>query len=418
MAFSFTRIFAATVALTAGLACAIVVGLGSSRASTPAANLTGGQTITSGGEIASSDGHYLLTMSATGDLEEQTTGGRVVWSSGTSGNPGAYAVMQPNGNLVVETPGEVLWSTNTNGTGCPSLSVMRDGSMAIYDPTASLWSSPLSSVMGPGDILDAGWVVIAPNREYELTMTSTGYLEVISNAGTVVWQSDTTASPGAYAEMQANGDLVVYSSSGIALWSSNTTGDTGATLDLLSTGELELYSTANKSVWSSGKTGSASATPLITTPGTPGSTTPCPAAPVPTTTTVTVVSTATVVSTVQAPSATETVPNTKAKTRLHVPVSVKWSWSGAVTKLDWLRVGKLPKGGKLLVTVKLPGKHGKTYTKSATTTKTVKAAIVWLEANHYLPGDVVTLEITRRGYISEQAIWKIRRANIPTLSSH
>jgi hypothetical protein len=36
------------------------------------------------------------------------------WESGTFGNPGAFVVLQNDGNLVVESPyGDILWTSNT-----------------------------------------------------------------------------------------------------------------------------------------------------------------------------------------------------------------------------------------------------------------------------------------------------------------
>ncbi|HRI71516.1 MAG TPA: hypothetical protein PK156_45090, partial [Polyangium sp.] len=40
--------------------------------------------------------------------------GSPVWASGTDGHPGAYLIMQDDGNVVIySTEGRALWSTNT-----------------------------------------------------------------------------------------------------------------------------------------------------------------------------------------------------------------------------------------------------------------------------------------------------------------
>ncbi|MER6738870.1 hypothetical protein [Streptomyces puniciscabiei] len=67
-----------------------------------------------------------LTMQTDGNLVARLkTGsgtGQVVWSTGTGGNPGAYAVMQTDGNIVVYKStgglgkGGALWATGTNTT--------------------------------------------------------------------------------------------------------------------------------------------------------------------------------------------------------------------------------------------------------------------------------------------------------------
>ncbi len=60
----------------------------------------------------------------------------------TAGNPGAYAVMQLDGNLVVySTAGRALWSTRI-GRRFPSnyeLKVQSDEDVVIYHGSEPLW---------------------------------------------------------------------------------------------------------------------------------------------------------------------------------------------------------------------------------------------------------------------------------------
>jgi serine/threonine-protein kinase len=121
--------------LWAGLGVAIVVlataigfawrldGSPSSVSSRPSTIQSGGF-LQPGQSIASPNGGFLLTMQRDGNLVEyRTRDATVQWASATSGNFGAYAVVQVDGNFVVypngrsaPAPGQptpALWSTGT-----------------------------------------------------------------------------------------------------------------------------------------------------------------------------------------------------------------------------------------------------------------------------------------------------------------
>ncbi|PJN23577.1 glycoside hydrolase domain-containing protein [Kitasatospora sp. CB02891] len=81
-----------------------------------------------------------LTMQGDGDLTlRQRDGGRLLWSSRTGGHPGAYAVQQDDGNLVVYDvrdggpwAGAALWSTGTwNSPGAYAV-LQDDGNFVLY----------------------------------------------------------------------------------------------------------------------------------------------------------------------------------------------------------------------------------------------------------------------------------------------
>jgi hypothetical protein len=102
-----------------------------------------------GQAVSSCDGRFTLTMQNGGDLTLNWSGGQLwhdnqdghpdgvnlvmqedgnlvsyynegsnggpIWSSGTSGNPGAVLVLANDGNLSVALNGAPLWQTNTGG---------------------------------------------------------------------------------------------------------------------------------------------------------------------------------------------------------------------------------------------------------------------------------------------------------------
>ena len=98
-------------------------------------------TLGSGQSLSSPSGTYQLTMQADGSLVVHH-GGTVVWSSGTS-SPGAHALLQGDGNLVVYTnTSQPLWATNSDGNPAAYLVLADDGTVAILSTAGgTLWSA-------------------------------------------------------------------------------------------------------------------------------------------------------------------------------------------------------------------------------------------------------------------------------------
>ncbi|POX44899.1 hypothetical protein C3488_31370, partial [Streptomyces sp. Ru72] len=102
--------------------------------------LRGGAVIPSGTSLTSDS--VRLTMQADGNLVLYSLAtGKSLWSSGTSGNPGAWATFQ-SGNLVVYDVGatKTLWSSGTS-TGTV-LQIQNDANVVMYDGTgAAVWKT-------------------------------------------------------------------------------------------------------------------------------------------------------------------------------------------------------------------------------------------------------------------------------------
>jgi uncharacterized protein (UPF0333 family) len=99
--------------------------------------------------LQTNDGSYKLVMQGDGNLVEYG-GTTAYWSSVTSGHPGAVAVFQADGNLVVyssKTNGSVLWSTGTSGNPGATLSMNSQGVFNVFSASGSkLW--PAQPVTG------------------------------------------------------------------------------------------------------------------------------------------------------------------------------------------------------------------------------------------------------------------------------
>lgn len=108
---------------------------------TPGTNtLAEGERLTEGQYLRSDFGNYQLLMQVDGNLV-LSQAGFPIWDTGTWGNPGAFAILQVDGNLVVYssdlTP---LWDTRTWETAASQLVLRDNGDLVLLDPGGTvLW---------------------------------------------------------------------------------------------------------------------------------------------------------------------------------------------------------------------------------------------------------------------------------------
>ena len=108
---------------------------GSSSAGTPPGQLNPGQQITSGTQIASPDGKFVLQMQSDGNLVIRAPGNIPFGDTHTAGHDGTIAVMQTDGNFVLRAPGNIpVWSSGTDGHPGTVLQVQDDGGVVLYAP--------------------------------------------------------------------------------------------------------------------------------------------------------------------------------------------------------------------------------------------------------------------------------------------
>ncbi|MFD4050562.1 ricin-type beta-trefoil lectin domain protein [Streptomyces sp. NPDC058611] len=210
--------------------------------------LKAGQTLHSGEMLVSENAK--LIMQADGNLViYHVTGGEgrgaALWTSGTGGNPGAWAKMQADGNFVVykkdgkEGDGSTaLWASNTHNNGS-RLELQGDANLVVYTKDGGhLWHSdtyPRGDRLASGAKLTPGqWLT---NGKQALIMDIQGNVHVREIAtGRELW-SKITWEWYSYLHMQADGNLVLYkknTGNGTgALWATGTQGGNGsyATLD-------------------------------------------------------------------------------------------------------------------------------------------------------------------------------------------
>ncbi len=209
----------------------------------PAATLIEpGSRLRPGTSVDSPGGQYRLEMQSGGDLVLEAAGGRVLWSSGTSGSPGAYALMRRDGTFVIETArGRVLWEADAPGRPGAALALQSDADLVIYGPGGPLWrSGSTDSELRAGELLDPGWDLVSPDGSCKLVMKRDGDLVFYAADGRALWSSGTEGATGAFAAMESDGNLVVYSPTAHrVLWQTRTAGRPGARLLVEAEAEAE-----------------------------------------------------------------------------------------------------------------------------------------------------------------------------------
>jgi len=114
---------------------AALEGPGSGSAATPAGQLNPGQQITSGTQIASPNGKFVLQMQSDGNLVLRAPGNIPIGDTHTAGQEGTIAVMQTDGNFVLRAPGNIpVWASGTDGHPGTVLQVQDDGGVVLYAP--------------------------------------------------------------------------------------------------------------------------------------------------------------------------------------------------------------------------------------------------------------------------------------------
>jgi hypothetical protein len=393
-------------------------GLGATSTTSPD-TLPAGAALASGQAVRSADGHYALVMQSTGNLVDETAGGRVLWSSGTAGSDGAHALLQSNGNLVIESAaGAVLYSTNSHSAGCPRLVLQDDGNAVIYGASQPAWADGvIQTTLWPGDELQPGWSIHAKPETVRLRMRSDGDLVLVDADEHVLWDSHTSGHPGARVLMQDDGNLVVSGTDGRALWSSNTTGHPGAHLTLLSNGNLVLAESNGSVVWSTQTAGRASvgsmapsapspvACPSSTSTTQPATTpagTPTPGPPSEP------VSPAPVTTPVPTPA-----PVTHGLRALRIRMAIGWTWDRSVTRVGRVRVGTAPGRVRLSLTCRGRGCPRHRRPARGVGLRALHRLLARLAGRRFGAGEGLLVSLSAPGYRAERILISFRWGRLP-----
>ncbi|WP_327404297.1 polymorphic toxin-type HINT domain-containing protein [Streptomyces sp. NBC_01288] len=140
------------------------------------ATLTGGSVIPSGTSLTSDS--VRLSMQADGNLVLSALAtGKTVWSSGTSGNAGAWAKFGTDGNLAVySTAAAQLWSTGLTASTGATFQVRDDSTAAVVSSAGSvLWKQGTAGAVPAAD---------ATTR---YTYTAAGQIDSIKDSAGNAW---------------------------------------------------------------------------------------------------------------------------------------------------------------------------------------------------------------------------------------
>jgi RHS repeat-associated protein len=179
--------------------------------------LTVNQRINANQCIVSPHGQYMLYMGPDGNFFIYDIAHAAgTWGPGTYGHPGAYAILQTDGNFVVyDVNGTALWNSGTNGTYAERLDMNDDGRILIWK---SAWNSGTSNGQfngttythpgcdiglgtGTTGVLGSGQCFVSPNGHFELLMQADGNMVIYDRSVTPnapIWSTGTglsTADP-------------------------------------------------------------------------------------------------------------------------------------------------------------------------------------------------------------------------------
>ena len=106
----------------------------------PPSTLVAGQTLMPGAAMVAPGGHVVMVMQPDGNLVEHRDQ-QLIWATYTQGNPGAWAIMQPDGNFVIYShQNKPLWHTHTFLYPGAHISLQADTYFVVYSTTMTpLW---------------------------------------------------------------------------------------------------------------------------------------------------------------------------------------------------------------------------------------------------------------------------------------
>ncbi|HSW80330.1 MAG TPA: cohesin domain-containing protein [Candidatus Saccharimonadales bacterium] len=231
-----------------------ILGTKSNGSFTNQPGLYGGQTLASGAILYSSNSQYSARMQSDGNFAVYNASNVPLWSTKTSGHPGAHAILQTDGNFVIySTANKALWSAQTYWYNGSRAVMQNDGNFAVYNVSGRpLWSRTTGAIfnfMISGQTLQPGDFLKSTDNRFTCKMQTDGNFVVYQTGGGALFNTHTAGHPGAVLKMQSDGNMVVYDNDNVALWNTHTSGKPGAKAILQTDGNLVLYQ-GNTALWS------------------------------------------------------------------------------------------------------------------------------------------------------------------------
>jgi len=182
--------------------------------------LSVGATLQPGEELVSLNEQFRLRMQPEGVLEYREAGGRLLWTSGTAGNTGAFAELLADGNFVLRLGASTPWASRTAGRGAVFVQAEDEPYFTLRTRDGTVvWTS--RSMLTVGVRLNPGEELVSLNGTVRLRMQPDGNLELLRADGSKLWTSFTPDKGGAYAELLPDGNLILQGSTRV-IWMSLT----------------------------------------------------------------------------------------------------------------------------------------------------------------------------------------------------
>lgn len=207
---------------------------------------------------------FQLTMMSNGNLQlTRIATNKILWTSGTAGNKGAYATVTSSGMFAVMASNNTpIWiAPNTAGNPGAALYLLTTGNavVGIGYMRPHLWSTqiinerPSKPSMVSGETLRQGYYLRSKNGYYWLQINSNGALQLYvydqaRGSRVYIWETPPPYTANSTAVFK-QGVLSVRSPSGQLTWSSSPNPTAGNVLQIQDTGNLVIFNRSNPSVF-------------------------------------------------------------------------------------------------------------------------------------------------------------------------
>lgn len=210
--------------------------------------------------LLSADGQSVLALNGSQGLSMYSNFRRI-WGPGAANQPGAWLVMQTDGNLVLYSSSNVaLWASGTDGNPGARLALQPDGNLVIYNTeNTALWASYTIHNPDHFSYINNEWrtpgflypfqSLDTANGTRSLLLQPDGNLVLYDANRKPLWASNTAGKDPKYLALQSDGNLVLYSKSNVAIWNSGTPIGGNSQLLLQDDGNLVLYNRDYRALW-------------------------------------------------------------------------------------------------------------------------------------------------------------------------
>jgi hypothetical protein len=131
--------------------------------------------------------HYSVIMQHDGNLVILNRAGGPVWATGSQGHPGAYLIMQDDGNAVIYQNSRPYWASGTQGFGQDRSVTESSGFFEnVVKAAGSLAGSAIHAVSAVTEAIDKGIASIPViGGPLHMAYTAAGYIPFLGPAGIV-----------------------------------------------------------------------------------------------------------------------------------------------------------------------------------------------------------------------------------------